>query len=114
MPRDFLHNHPQYADLIRIVADNEGIAPAVVEKDYWIMQSLFGLQRRTLPGVWRRLQEPAPAGASPSRPWASPSQPFFAVLWPPWSFPASWGEPPAQAQPLPVMASTAEAAAFSC
>jgi hypothetical protein len=26
MPRDFLHNHPQFADLIRIVADREGIA----------------------------------------------------------------------------------------
>lgn len=43
MPPDFLHNHPQFADLIRIVADNEGIAPALVEKDYWIMQSLSGL-----------------------------------------------------------------------
>ena len=45
MPREFLHNHPQFADLIRIVADNEGIAPALVEKDYWIMQSLYGLQQ---------------------------------------------------------------------
>jgi hypothetical protein len=45
MPRDFLHNHPQFADLIRIVADSEGIAPALVEKDYWIMQSLYGLQQ---------------------------------------------------------------------
>lgn len=45
MPPDFLHNHPQFADLIRIVADAEGIAPALVEKDYWIMQSLHGLQQ---------------------------------------------------------------------
>jgi hypothetical protein len=45
MPRDFLHNHPQFADLIRIVADAEAIAPALVEKDYWIMQSLYGLQQ---------------------------------------------------------------------
>lgn len=45
MPRDFLHNHPQFADLIRIVADDQGIAPALVEKDYWIMQSLYGLQQ---------------------------------------------------------------------
>ena len=45
MPRDFLHNHPQFPDLIRIVAENEGIAPALVEKDYWIMQSLYGLQQ---------------------------------------------------------------------
>jgi hypothetical protein len=45
MPRDFLHNHPQFADLIRIVADDRKIVPALVEKDYWIMQSLYGLQR---------------------------------------------------------------------
>ena len=45
MPRDFLHNHPQFADLIRIVADVEAIAPTLVEKDYWIMQSLYGLRQ---------------------------------------------------------------------
>lgn len=45
MPRDFLHNHPQFADLIRIVANDQGIAPGLVEKDYWIMQSLYGLQQ---------------------------------------------------------------------
>lgn len=45
MPREFLHNHGQFADLIRIVADDQGIAPALVEKDYWIMQSLYGLQQ---------------------------------------------------------------------
>ena len=44
MPRDFLHNHPQFADLIRIVAEQEGIDPALVEKDYWIMHCLYGLQ----------------------------------------------------------------------
>jgi len=44
MPRDFLHNHRQFADLIRIVAEEQGIAPALVEKDCWIMQSLYGLQ----------------------------------------------------------------------
>jgi Nucleotidyl transferase AbiEii toxin, Type IV TA system len=45
MPADYLHNHPQFADLIRIVADQRGIDPALVEKDYWIMQCLYGLQR---------------------------------------------------------------------
>jgi len=45
MPRDFLHNHPQFADLIRIVADEKGIDPALVEKDYWIMHCLYGLQQ---------------------------------------------------------------------
>src|SRR5579864_4553400 len=43
MPCDFLHNHPQFADLIRIVADEKGIDPALVEKDYWIMHCLYGL-----------------------------------------------------------------------
>ena len=45
MPRDFLHNHPQFADLIRIVANDQGIAPGLVEKDYWIMHCLYGLQQ---------------------------------------------------------------------
>src|SRR6266404_8271609 len=45
MPRDYLHNHAQFADLIRIVAAEQGIDPALVEKDYWIMHGLYGLQQ---------------------------------------------------------------------
>jgi len=45
MPADYLHNHRQFSDLLRIVADNEKIAVALVEKDYWIMHSLYGLQQ---------------------------------------------------------------------
>ena len=45
MAADYLHNHPQFPDLIRIVADEKGIVPALVEKDYWIMHCLYGLQR---------------------------------------------------------------------
>ncbi len=45
MPADYLHNHPEFADLIRIVADEKGIDPALVEKDYWIMHCLYGLQQ---------------------------------------------------------------------
>ncbi|MDO8979065.1 MAG: nucleotidyl transferase AbiEii/AbiGii toxin family protein [Afipia sp.] len=45
MPRDFLHNHPQFSDLIRIVAGEKSIDPALVEKDYWIMHCLYGLQK---------------------------------------------------------------------
>jgi hypothetical protein len=33
MSAEFLHNHPQFADLIRIVAEQKGIDPALVEKD---------------------------------------------------------------------------------
>lgn len=45
MSANYLHSHPQFADLIRIVADEKGIDPALVEKDYWIMQCLYGLQQ---------------------------------------------------------------------
>jgi hypothetical protein len=45
MPPDYLHNHPQFADLIRIVAQEKSINSALVEKDYWIMHCLFGLQK---------------------------------------------------------------------
>ncbi len=45
MPPDFLHNHPQFADLIAIVAVERGLDPALVEKDYWLMHCLYGLQQ---------------------------------------------------------------------
>ncbi len=45
MPADYLHDHPQFADLIRIIAAEKGIDPVLVEKDYWIMHGLFGLQQ---------------------------------------------------------------------
>lgn len=45
---DFLHNHPDFSALLRIVANEKGIEPALVEKDYWIMHSLYGLQKSGL------------------------------------------------------------------
>lgn len=45
MPADYLHNHRQFPELIRIVAEQKGINPALVEKDYWIMHCLYGLQQ---------------------------------------------------------------------
>jgi hypothetical protein len=45
MPADYLHNHKQFPELIRIVAEQKGIDPALVEKDYWIMHCLYGLQK---------------------------------------------------------------------
>jgi hypothetical protein len=45
MPADYLHNHRQFSDLIRIVAADKDIVPALVEKDYWIMHCLYGLHR---------------------------------------------------------------------
>ena len=48
MLRDYLHNHSDFAALIRIVATEMTIDPALVEKDYWIMHCLFGLQAQKL------------------------------------------------------------------
>ena len=45
MPTDYLHNHPQFTDLIRIVAGEKSIDPALIEKDYWIMHCLYGLRQ---------------------------------------------------------------------
>ncbi|PUZ30213.1 nucleotidyl transferase AbiEii/AbiGii toxin family protein [Chitinophaga costaii] len=41
----YLHDHPQFKDLLLIVADREGIAPMLVEKDYWIMHVLSCLEQ---------------------------------------------------------------------
>jgi predicted nucleotidyltransferase component of viral defense system len=43
MEPDFLHNHPQVKELLQIIADEMGIDPYLVEKDYWIMHVLYGL-----------------------------------------------------------------------
>jgi len=48
MPSDYLHNHSDFADLIRIVGQEKSIDPALVEKDYWVMHCLFGLQQMGL------------------------------------------------------------------
>jgi len=45
MSADYLHNHPEFPELIRIVAQEKGIDQALVEKDYWIMHCLYGLQQ---------------------------------------------------------------------
>ena len=42
---EFLHQRADFADLLRIVADRDSITPTLVEKDYWIMHCLYGLQR---------------------------------------------------------------------
>jgi hypothetical protein len=47
MPK-LLHNHKDFNALISIVANNMSIAPALVEKDYWIMHCLYGLQKMYL------------------------------------------------------------------
>jgi hypothetical protein len=41
-----LHERPDFAQLIMITSDKLGIAPSLVEKDYWIMHCLWGLQEQ--------------------------------------------------------------------
>jgi hypothetical protein len=40
---DFLHARGDFKELLAIVADQRGIDPVLVEKDYWIMHCLWGL-----------------------------------------------------------------------
>lgn len=47
MPDDrFLHELKDFAELIRVVAGEKLIQPQLVEKDYWIMHCLYGLQQQ--------------------------------------------------------------------
>lgn len=41
-----LHEHKNFKDLISAVSDAMGIEPTLVEKDYWIMHCLWGLQQQ--------------------------------------------------------------------
>ncbi len=43
---DFLHDHKDFAALIKIVANEKGIDSGLVEKDYWIMHVLYGLKKQ--------------------------------------------------------------------
>jgi len=42
----FLHDHKDFPSLLRITADELGIDPVLVEKDYWIMHVLYGLKQQ--------------------------------------------------------------------
>jgi len=48
MSPDYLHHHTDFSDLIRIVGEKQSIDPALVEKDYWVMHYLYGLQKMGL------------------------------------------------------------------
>jgi hypothetical protein len=65
MPK-FLHDLPDFKQLIAAVSDTQGIAPTLIEKDYWIMHCLWGLQaqgycfvqfvRVTTPGLRNKME----------------------------------------------------------
>ena len=44
----FIHNDPEFKDLLAIVANDQKIDIALVEKDYWIMHVLFSLQQQEI------------------------------------------------------------------
>jgi hypothetical protein len=42
----YLHEHPEFPGLLRIVEEETGILAHLVEKDYWIMHCLYGLKKQ--------------------------------------------------------------------
>lgn len=47
MPHDsFLHNNSEFKQLIQILSEELSIIPQLIEKDYWIMHCLWGLQQQ--------------------------------------------------------------------
>ena len=42
----FLHDHSNFTDLIRQVGQAQRVPSYLVEKDYWLMHSLWGLQQQ--------------------------------------------------------------------
>ncbi|MCF1715393.1 nucleotidyl transferase AbiEii/AbiGii toxin family protein [Flavihumibacter sp. RY-1] len=45
MPPKFLHEIPEFPDLLSILERETNIVAGLIEKDYWIMHSLYGLQQ---------------------------------------------------------------------
>lgn len=43
---EYLHDHKEFASLINIVSEEKKIEPGLVEKDYWIMHVLYGLEKQ--------------------------------------------------------------------
>lgn len=48
MPIKYLHEHPDFVSLLRIIEEETGIQPHLIEKDYWIMHTLYGLKKQGL------------------------------------------------------------------
>jgi hypothetical protein len=45
----YLHDHPDFKDLLRIIEEKDEILAGLVEKDYWIMHCLYGLTKQGYP-----------------------------------------------------------------
>lgn len=46
MAKIYLHEHQDFPELFRIIEEETGILAGLVEKDYWIMHSLYGLKKQ--------------------------------------------------------------------
>lgn len=44
MPLKYLHELKEFPDLLQILGNETGILPQLIEKDYWIMHTLYGLK----------------------------------------------------------------------
>jgi predicted nucleotidyltransferase component of viral defense system len=42
---NYLHNHPEFDDLVRTVGREKSLDASLVTKDYWIMHVLYGLKK---------------------------------------------------------------------
>lgn len=42
----YLHDHKEFPTLLRILESETGILTGLIEKDYWIMHSLYGLKKQ--------------------------------------------------------------------
>ena len=42
----FIHNDPEFKELLSIVSNRKGIDIRLIEKDYWIMHALYSLQKQ--------------------------------------------------------------------
>ena len=43
---DFIHNDPEFKELLSIVSTQKGMDITLVEKDYWITHALYSLQQQ--------------------------------------------------------------------
>jgi hypothetical protein len=48
MSPDYLHNRNDFGELVKILGQQMSISPTLIEKDYWMMHCLYGLQRLDL------------------------------------------------------------------
>ncbi len=43
---DFIHNDPEFKELLSIVSSKKGIDITLIEKDYWIMHALYSMKQQ--------------------------------------------------------------------